>query len=85
MEVLTRTGTLKTPIPIHLTQAKITVIIHPYDLTDPTTLRDPPDPRQRGKSVKSGHKEIHSARHIITARIEVGTTDNRIAIKAEDS
>ena len=84
MEVLTRTGMHQTPIPTHLTQAKITVIIHPADLIDPTTLQDPPDLQQRDKLVKSGHKEIHSARHIITARIEVGTTDNHTAIKADD-
>ena len=85
MEVLTRTGTLQIPIPIHPTQDKITVKIHPYDLIDPTTRQDPPDPQQRDKSVKSGHKEIHSAHHIISAKTEVGTTDNHTAIKAEDT
>ena len=85
MEVLTRTGTLQFPIPIHPTQAKITVKIHPADLIDPTTRQDPPDPQQIDKSVKSGHKEIHSAHHRITAKIEVGITDNRTAIKEEDT
>ena len=85
MEVSTRTGTLQFPIPIHPTQAKITVIIHPADLIDPTTRHAPPDPQLRDKSVKSGLRETHSAHHIITAKIEVGTTDNRTAIKEGDT
>ena len=85
MEVLTRIGTLQLTIPIHPTQAKITVKIHPANLIDPTTRQDPPDPQQIDKSVKSGHKEIHSAHRRITAKIEVGITDNRTAIKEEDT
>ena len=85
MEVLTRTGTLQFTIPIHPTKAKITVKIHPADLIDLTTRQDPPDPQQIDKSVKSGRKEIHSAHHRTTAKIEVGITDNRTAIKEEDT
>ena len=84
MGVLTRTGIHQTPVPIHPTQAKITVKIHPYDLTDPTTQQDSLDPQPRDKSVKSGHKEIRLAHHIIIAKTEVTTTDNRTTIKADD-
>ena len=83
--VLTRTGIHQTPVVIHPTPDKITDRFHPYDLTDPTTQRDSLDPQPRGKSIKSGHKEIHSAHHIIIFRTEATTTDNHTIIKADDS
>ena len=85
LAVLTRTGIHQTPVVIHPTPDKITVRIHPYDLTDPTTQQDSLDPLQRDKSIKLGHRGIHSAHHIIIARTEVSTTDNHTTIKADDS
>ena len=85
MGVLAKTGIHQTPVAIHPTPAKITVRFHLYDLIDPTTQRDSLDPQPRGKSVKSGHKEIRSAHRIIITRTEVTTTDNHTTIKADDS
>ena len=83
--VLARTGIHQTTVATHPTPDKITVRIHPYDLIDPTTQQDSLESQQRGKSIKSDHKENHSAHHIIVPRTEASTTDHRITIKADGS